>query len=322
MTDPLILTSATAGAPANEPVDGSLYAILKWALPQKGWTLAFDDAVNFRAAFRCKNPLGADSLYVRIVDKAADKPGNETTALIESYESMSDVNSGVRASPADQFLVKSNSGSRAWEMVIHPAGFYWMSQSVLTGSDDFRAINWVGHYEPLDSSDGDTFCIHASSLDTLVSNQFSYGLPSNPSATFSQTLTSTLANNGRAGGLHKDTSGGVGKNSFVAPNGPSMDPLGNPNWIPGSSTASYAGLAVCFPMLIGQQSPDIMRGQLPGLYALATNSSAAHFSIESVNHRGAVRAARFINNVANGRSEGASLPAWCRYLLAVEGWYE
>ena len=99
MPAPTILTSDDVGAPTLSGTDGDLYNVLKWALPLLGWSIAFDDAVNFRIAFRNDNIDGGSGSYLRFVDKAADHGGTAQAAQVNAYETMSDLNTGTRKTP-------------------------------------------------------------------------------------------------------------------------------------------------------------------------------------------------------------------------------
>ena len=100
MAAPTILNSTDVGAPALSGEDGKMYDVLKWALPLLGWTIEFDDAVNFRIVFRNSTALGGTGTYLRVVDKNADHGYTALVAQYNAYQSMSDIDTGVFQTPA------------------------------------------------------------------------------------------------------------------------------------------------------------------------------------------------------------------------------
>ena len=117
----MLIRSTDDGAPALSGETGKLYDVLKWALPQLGWTLEFDDTVNSRAAFR-NDPINGTGDYLRIADNPADHDGaNAKTANVKSYSSMSDVDTGEDEVGADNWLIckseTDDSTVRPWAIV-------------------------------------------------------------------------------------------------------------------------------------------------------------------------------------------------------------
>lgn len=103
MAVPTVLTNASPGAPALTGQDGSLYSVLKWALPILGWTLEFDDPGNFRAAFR-NSPLGTGN-FLRLADQAVDHDGDQRMANVRSYATMTDADTGQDEVGASNWMV-------------------------------------------------------------------------------------------------------------------------------------------------------------------------------------------------------------------------
>lgn len=131
MTIPTIIQSTDAGAPALTGEDGSLYNVLVWALPQLGWTLEFDDAVNSQAAFRNSAATGT-GYYLKIIDKAADHASDAKKVAVRGYASMTDINTGL--DPIDSggaLLYWGKSGSldataRPWKIIGTETCFYFL----------------------------------------------------------------------------------------------------------------------------------------------------------------------------------------------------
>ena len=117
----MLIRSTDAGAPNLSGTTGALYSVLKWALPQLGWTLEFDDTVNSRAAFR-NDPINGTGDYLRIADNPADHDGaNAKTANVRSYSAMSDVDTGEDEVGAANWLIckssTANSDERSWAII-------------------------------------------------------------------------------------------------------------------------------------------------------------------------------------------------------------
>ena len=117
----MLIRSTDAGAPGLSGTTGALYSVLKWALPQLGWTLEFDDTVNSRAAFR-NDPINGTGDYLRIADNPADHAGLDArTANFRSYSAMTDVDTGSDQVGNSNWLVckslTDNATERPWAIV-------------------------------------------------------------------------------------------------------------------------------------------------------------------------------------------------------------
>ena len=163
---PLVLTNSSPGAPALTGQDGSLYNILKWALPELGWTLEFDDSANFRAAFRTGMPAGS-GYFLRIRDKGADHGwGDGRYMAVEGFSSMSDVDTGNDGFPSsDHYLFKATET----DATVHPwaiigtATFFWFLPNV---NGIGHRWYWAGDYIAFASDDATNFCIGAEGSPT------------------------------------------------------------------------------------------------------------------------------------------------------------
>lgn len=101
---PVVLSYQDTGAPALTGTTGSLYNVLKWALPQLGWTIEFDDGSS-KVAFKNSGVSGSGS-FIRVNDSAANHASTEVKAEVSAFESMSDVDTGSGKIPT--------TGERYW----------------------------------------------------------------------------------------------------------------------------------------------------------------------------------------------------------------
>lgn len=158
MPAPIKLTSDDAGAPELSGEDGKLYDVLKWALPELGWTIAFDDDVNFRIVFRNDAIDGGSGSYLRFVDKSADHALDARFAQVNAYETMSDIDTGTRKTPNVDvtYWCKSsvaNATTRRWAIWGDKYRFViavWMDTDV---NDNRIMVNYAGDLVPFDPAD-------------------------------------------------------------------------------------------------------------------------------------------------------------------------
>jgi len=163
MAVPTVLNNTSPGAQPLNGQAGSLYDVLKWALPLLGWTLEFDDDVNFRAAFR-NSPLGTGD-YLRIADAPADHDGDARHANVRSYASMSDVNTGLdEVGGSNWFILKSLTAdlvSRNYWIIGDDRSF-WLF--VGSGNPDHFQWYYYGDIQPDRPGDEGAFLIWASDV--------------------------------------------------------------------------------------------------------------------------------------------------------------
>lgn len=82
------------GALKLDGTAGSFYAIIKHCLTEAGWSVAFDDAVNFKIAFRNSMAHGGSGGYLRVHDNASFTGGGRVASW-RAYESMTDIDTGT-----------------------------------------------------------------------------------------------------------------------------------------------------------------------------------------------------------------------------------
>ena len=190
MAVPTTLTNLDSGAPALSGSDGALYNVLKWALPQIGWTLEFDDDVNFRAAFK-NDPSGGLGGYLRVIDKAADHASDARQAQVWLYDTMTDVNSGTNPTTETSFITKSenvNTASREWRIVGDKTSF-WLETSIVDPPQDDRwHLHEFGSLHPRRADDNTFHMLTSSSTPTITNPWYrkgsTTGTASDPSIKF------------------------------------------------------------------------------------------------------------------------------------------
>jgi hypothetical protein len=82
------------GALKLDGTAGSFYAIIKHCLTGAGWSVAFDDPVNFKIALRNSLAHGGSGGYLRVHDNASFTGGGRVASW-QAYESMSDIDTGT-----------------------------------------------------------------------------------------------------------------------------------------------------------------------------------------------------------------------------------
>lgn len=218
-----VLTQASAGAPSLTGEDGSLYSVLKWALVELGWTVAFDDAVNFKVAFR-NNPATGTGRYLRIRDKAADHGQSADRAAIDSFLTMTDINTGTASYPnQDQYWYKSvstDATSRDYTIVGTDRWFYFMPRPTAAATPLFRVF-FFGDYLSFDETKVDTALLVSSSVTGTLTNAYWGGVCryAKDSVTSSTTDTNTEIDQGLSSG---HTSAGNGVSCHIQSSEPIM----------------------------------------------------------------------------------------------------
>lgn len=140
------------GAPTLDGTEGSGYAVLKWALPQLGWTIEYDDDVNFKIVFR-NNPTTGTGTYLEVVDNAPYGSGSNQVTSFRCYQTMTgietgtgrtpDFDHGVGTYPASWIRSQSNNSTNdaAYRFVGTDRGFYMLSRE--SGNPTYYHIwNW------------------------------------------------------------------------------------------------------------------------------------------------------------------------------------
>lgn len=97
------------GALKLDGTAGSFYSIIKHCLTEAGWSIAFDDPGNFKIVLRNSLAHGGSGGYLRVQDDASFTGGGRV-ALVEAFESMTDIDTG------------SNRGGWCWPWKARESG--------------------------------------------------------------------------------------------------------------------------------------------------------------------------------------------------------
>lgn len=124
MAVPVDLKSTDAGAPALNGQNGSASAVLKWALPQLGWTIVAED--GNRTLFR---QGGGPQIYLRIIDDSTIH-GSTPAAFASDILSAAVNIDSARDAPSSGYWLANKSSSanateRPWRIVGSNQFFYF-----------------------------------------------------------------------------------------------------------------------------------------------------------------------------------------------------
>ena len=153
MAAPIVLRSTDIDAPVLTGEDGSGYDVIKWAAQKLGWSVEFDDQANSKLVIR-SSAVAGPGRYYRFRDQAADHGGDGRHMAVESFSSMSDIDTGVDGYPAtDGYWVKSAAASSAARdyIIIGTDRHLWFLPDAEGGG---RArVFFCGDYAPYAGSD-------------------------------------------------------------------------------------------------------------------------------------------------------------------------
>jgi hypothetical protein len=176
----MLIRSTDDGAPSLTGETGSLYAVLKWALPQLGWTVEFDNGSDV-VVFRNDGATGTGD-YLRIDDNPANHDGVDARlANVRSYAAMVDIDTGADVvGDSGWMLTKSSTADntpRAWA-VIGDERYFWLLTDT-SGTDNYAEI-YLGDIESDKPGDSGMFLTQSSSnLDpsgsSVIVPQANYG---------------------------------------------------------------------------------------------------------------------------------------------------
>lgn len=177
MAVPIILSSDTAGAPSLTGEDGSLYNLLKWAMPQFGWTTEYDDSANYKIVFR-NDALNGTGYYLRIVANSSIHGRNSALPDVKGYTSMSDIDTGLGEFPTSGGMIRTSVGSgsttRPYFMIGDNKRF-WLLINIDSSSNWYRPM-YIGDLKPVRSFDEHHFSI-ITTRTTSTSSGAIMGLP-------------------------------------------------------------------------------------------------------------------------------------------------
>lgn len=162
-----VLTTATnvITFDATDIADGTATGAITIKIAPAGWAKPFS-GTNL-AAYRSTDPTGT-RMFLRVAD-------GTTTARVVGYESMSDVNTGVRAFPLDTqlagggYIPKANDASataRVWTLIADSRG-WWLHTHTSTYLPGLSGSVWgFGDYDSYKSGDPFACALQCSLADT------------------------------------------------------------------------------------------------------------------------------------------------------------
>ena len=164
----LSTTTTTITFDAADIADGTATGAITVKIAPAGWAKAF--AGTNLAAYRSTDATGT-RMFLRVAD-------GTTTARVVGYESMSDVNTGVRAFPLEAqqagggYIPKANAANataRAWTLFADSRGG-WLHIHTHTTSPGISGNVWgFGDYDSLKSGDPFACALQCSLTDTSAS---------------------------------------------------------------------------------------------------------------------------------------------------------
>ena len=163
---PVVLSNDTQGAPSLSGEAGSLYNIMKWALPQLGWTIEFDEG-STKIAFRNNSTTGT-GFFFRINDSAANHAATDVRAEVSAFQSMSDIDTGTGKVPTtgERYWIKShaeNATARDWFIIGTDKFFYFLSYNGAFSTEEGFRLHFVGDIKSFLPIDAGAFALSGSS---------------------------------------------------------------------------------------------------------------------------------------------------------------
>ena len=176
---PVVLSNATQNAPALSGSAGSLYALFKWALPQLGWTVEFDEGAT-KIVFR-NNSTSGTGFRFRVNDSKANHAATDIRAEVSAYQSMSDVDTGTEKIPTtgERYWIKSHTEDttpRDWFIIGTDKFFFFLSYNGAFSTEEGFRLHFVGDIKSNLSIDNAPFVLSGNSSTSTngssVSNDY------------------------------------------------------------------------------------------------------------------------------------------------------
>lgn len=180
-TTPVLLKWNDAGAPELSSTRGSIVDLFKWALPQLGWTLEYEDAPNFKAAFR-NSPVDGLGYYFQMEH---DPGGNWDDLVLTGYTSMTAIDTGadlfgwVRV-PCGQDTSSPVGGFEYFFIGDNRTFYFGFLARSSTSSGRPRSFMCIpfGEFKPFSPTDTEYFAIYGEFNSTSLASSDNFGLVS------------------------------------------------------------------------------------------------------------------------------------------------
>ena len=145
------LSSTDAGAPQVTKALGDIAAVMKWALPQLGWTLEFESADSRIVAFKMDS--GVFTGYIQF-----DHSSSVDVCYVKLYSSMTGINAGAGESGDAYWQCAYTGGDYPWEIRGDDASFLFIAYPYTTQQTSYGPnIMYAGLLNPISAVDN-TFC--------------------------------------------------------------------------------------------------------------------------------------------------------------------
>ena len=273
MTTTRFFQSSDTSAPVVSGQAGALIAVLKAVLVgdgsgvaygtganekrSAGWTLEYDDTGAKKCVFRNSLAAGGSGCYLRVDDS------NATYALVRTYRTMSDVDTG--SDPTDQYYWNkssaSSSAARAWIIVADEQTVYynvcWNNSAF--GISYFPVLCGAGDIESLIPGDAYRYICFGKATAS-ISGTNTEGIHCASNIVMSGT---TYASNATLGGSAAQSAVSTALRIAAAPGGAANQEIGFNNVMsnPAPNTSDiFASRAIVL-------SDSAVRGYMRGLYA-------------------------------------------------------
>jgi len=169
MAVPTLITGTGDGA------DGSLVTFLDSNLPTLGWTTPFTNT-STKGVYR-NTPTAGSGGYLRVIDAAADHASDARKASVQTYTSMSDIDTGTDMNPGsgEAYFTKSQTAdatSRNW-MLWGTNKFFFFFSFMDAGTATRSGWNmfWCGDPAGTFAADPMPFCLGSTDNSGTITSQ-------------------------------------------------------------------------------------------------------------------------------------------------------
>ena len=168
MAVPTILSNTSPGAPALTGQVGGLYDVVKWALPQLGWSIEFDNGSSKIAL--SNSAVHGTGDVLRFDDDNANHDGDARSCNVRSYSSMSDIDTGTDEIGDSGWLITksltADTTQRTWVIIGDDVSFW-----LLIGSGNDINLNeyYLGDIASDKPGDAGAFLTQANNVTSISS---------------------------------------------------------------------------------------------------------------------------------------------------------
>ena len=314
-------------APALSGTAGALASILKQCLvgvaglaygskASAGWTVAFEDIGTNKIVFRNALAAGGTGCYLRVDDS------NAQYAIIQCYESMSDIDTGVSpAASAVRYIPKSNAASgasRLWVICADERTAYGCVNVAGATTPTVPSYGSMASWAAGDPDPyivGDPSCLIAGSTSTSTASNIPCAIGTR-SLAFSATDTGlSLSRDTAFAAIPTLMSFAVPEYNFSNPSTSSYRPIGSELIAPGT-LPGFSGHVAVNAILAGGGT---LRGRMRGVFAPltgATNTTVSGSTVIAAGRPGA----SVMAVLAGMQSDAIPRDSWRLFVETVLPW--